>query len=135
MPLSDRRLLVAPDAQDAPEAAGEPDAPVQNRKRSRSGGVKTLANLELAADKDRRTPSTRESTRVRYVKTLERMLLRTFPDWKADGFRTAMDLEKSFGPAYARGVLVRGTQAWAVIGVNPEESQAITLALGRPAAD
>jgi hypothetical protein len=81
--------------------------------------------LELAADKDRRTPSTREATRVRYVKTLERMLLRTFPDWKADGFRTAMDLEKSFGPAYARGVLVRGTQAWAVIGVNPEESQAI----------
>ena len=53
------------------------------------------------------------------------MLLRTFPDWKADGFRTAMDLEKSFGPAYARGVLVRGTQAWAVIAVNAEESQAI----------
>jgi hypothetical protein len=89
--------------------------------------------LELAADKDRRTPSTREATRVRYVKTLERMLLRTFPDWKVDGFHTAMDLEKSFGPAYARGVLVRGTQAWAVIGVNPEESQAIidgTLTLG-----
>jgi len=81
--------------------------------------------LELAADRDRRTPSTRESTRLRYLKTLERMLLRTFPDWKADGFRTAMDLEKSFGPAYARGVLVRGTQAWAVIGVNAEESQAI----------
>ncbi|HWZ52457.1 MAG TPA: hypothetical protein VNW54_13430 [Granulicella sp.] len=35
-----------------------------------------------------------------------------------------MDPEKSFGPAYARGVLVRGTQAWAVIGVNREESQA-----------
>jgi hypothetical protein len=81
--------------------------------------------LELAADKDRRTPTTRESTRLRYLKTLERMLLRTFPDWKADGFRTAMDLEKSFGPAYARGVLVRGTQAWAVIAVNAEESQAI----------
>jgi hypothetical protein len=81
--------------------------------------------LELAADKDRRTPSTRESTRIHYLKTLERMLLRTFPDWKADGFRTAMDLEKSFGPAYARGVLVRGTQAWAVIAVNAEESQAI----------
>jgi hypothetical protein len=81
--------------------------------------------LELAADKDRRTPSARESTRVHYLKTLERMLLRTFPDWKADGFRTAMDLEKSFGPAYARGVLVRGTHAWAVIGINAEESQTI----------
>jgi hypothetical protein len=80
--------------------------------------------LEIAADKDRRTPSTREATRVKYVKTLERMLLRTFPEWKADGFRTAMDLEKSFGPAYARGTLLQGTHAWAVIGVNAEESQA-----------
>jgi len=81
--------------------------------------------LELAAERDRRTPSTREATRLRYVKTLERMLLRVAGDWKAEGFRTAMDLEKSFGPAYARGVLVRGTQAWAVIGVNAEESQAV----------
>jgi hypothetical protein len=80
--------------------------------------------LEIAADRDRRTPSTREATRQRYVKMLERMLARSFPEWKAEGFRTAMDLEKSFGPAYARGALVRGTHAWAVIGVNAEESQA-----------
>jgi len=44
-------------------------------------------------------------------------------DWKPDGFRTAMDLEKSFGPAYARGSLVQGEQAWAVIGVNSAETQ------------
>jgi hypothetical protein len=88
-------------------------------------GQTRAQTLELAANRDRRTPSTREATRLRYVKTLERMLLRGFPEWKADGFRTAMDLEKSFGPAYARGVLLRGTQAWAVIGVNAEESQAI----------
>jgi hypothetical protein len=87
-------------------------------------GQSRAQTLELAADKDRRTPSTRETTRVRYVKTLERMLLRTFPEWKPDGFRTAMDLEKSFGPAYARGVLMQGTHAWAVIGVNAEESPA-----------
>jgi hypothetical protein len=43
-------------------------------------------------------------------------------DWKADGFRTAMDLEKSFGPAYARGSLVQGQQAWAVIAVNAAET-------------
>ena len=53
---------------------------------------------------------------------LERVLLRVLPEWKADGFRSAMDLEKSFGPAYARGSLVRGNQAWAVIGVNEEET-------------
>ncbi len=35
-----------------------------------------------------------------------------------------MDLEHSFGPAYARGLLVRGQQCWALIGVNAEESQA-----------
>ena len=79
--------------------------------------------LELVGSRDRRTPSTRETTRVRYLRVLERVLLRAFPDWKPDAFRTAMDLEKSFGPAYARGTLVRGQQAWAVIGVNEDETQ------------
>jgi hypothetical protein len=80
--------------------------------------------LEFVADRDRRTPSTREATRVKYLRMLERVLLRGFPEFKADGFRTAMDLEKSFGPAYTRGSLVKGSQAWAVIGVNEEETQA-----------
>ena len=80
--------------------------------------------LEFAGDKDRRTPSTREATRVRYLKVLERVLERDLEGWRAEGFRTAMDLEKSFGPAYARGLLVKGTQAWAVIGVNDEETSA-----------
>ncbi len=89
--------------------------------------------LELVADRERRSSSKgdrdRETARVRYVKTLERMLGRTFPEWKPEGLRTAMDLEKSFGPAYARGSLVRGNgvkgkQAWAVIGVNESESAA-----------
>src|SRR6185312_315140 len=80
--------------------------------------------LELAADKDRRTPSTREAVRVKYLRALERVLLRSFPEWKPEGFRTAMDLEKSFGPAYARGSLVQGQKALAVIAVNEEETQA-----------
>jgi hypothetical protein len=79
--------------------------------------------LELTADRDRRTPGTREATRTQYLRVLERVFLRAFPDWKPDSFRTAMDLEKSFGPAYARGLLVKGQQAWAVIAVNPEEQQ------------
>jgi hypothetical protein len=85
-------------------------------------GQSRPAILELAGDKDRRTPSTREATRVRYVKVLERALERGFDGWRADSFRTAMDLEKSFGPAYARGMLLQGQRAWAVIGVNEEES-------------
>jgi hypothetical protein len=80
--------------------------------------------LELAGDKDRRTPSTREATRTRFVKVLERALERQFPEWRAESFRTAMDLEKSFGPAYARGLLAQGTKFWAVIAVNEEEPPA-----------
>ena len=78
--------------------------------------------LELVASRERRTPTTRETARQRYVQTLEGVLRRAFADWSCDGFRTAMDLERSFGPAYARGSLVRGTAAWAVIGVNEQES-------------
>ncbi len=80
--------------------------------------------LELVADRDRRTPSIRETTRVRYLRLLQRVLERRFPESRAESFRTAMDIEKSFGPAYARGILTKGTSAWAVIGVNQEESQA-----------
>ena len=80
--------------------------------------------LELVASRERRTPTTRESVRQRYVPVLERVLQRSFPDWKTAGFRTAMDLERSFGPAYARGTLRRGTTAWAVIAVNEQESAA-----------
>jgi hypothetical protein len=86
------------------------------------------SSLELLGDCDRRTRTTREATRVRYLQTLERMMLRgrgdAWGEWKAEGFRTAMDLEKSFGPAYARGSLVHGQQAWAVISVNGAETQA-----------
>jgi hypothetical protein len=78
--------------------------------------------LELVPSRERRTPTTRETSRQRYVHTLERVLGRDFADWACEGFRTAMDLERSFGPAYTRGSLVRGTAAWAVIGVNEQES-------------
>ncbi len=80
--------------------------------------------LELVSQPDRRTVTAREATRKRYVPVLERALLREFAGWKADPFQSAMDLEKSFGPAYARGVLHKGQQAWAVVGVNAEESPA-----------
>ncbi len=82
--------------------------------------------MELAAERDRRTPSTREATRTKFLRVLDRVLVRSFPEWKPEGLRTAMDLEKSFGPAYARGSLVQGQRAWAVIAVNPEETQATT---------
>lgn len=83
------------------------------------------AVLELVAQADRRTPTARDTTRKRYAATLKRVLQRSFPDWVAGSFHFAMDLEQSFGPAYARGVLHHGQHAWAVVGVNAEESPAI----------
>ncbi|HEV2620173.1 MAG TPA: hypothetical protein VGU23_09585, partial [Acidobacteriaceae bacterium] len=91
-------------------------------------GQTRAGTIELLADKDRRTLTTREATRLRYLRSLERVMLRpglgNWGEWKPEGFRTAMDLEKSFGPAYARGSLIHGQQAWAVIAVNGSETQA-----------
>lgn len=86
-------------------------------------GQSRPTQIELTPDPERRTPSARETSRTRFLPVLERMLTREFGEWKSEGFRTAMDLEKSFGPAYARGSLVRGQQAWAVIAVNSSETQ------------
>ncbi len=94
------------------------------RLRTHRFGQTRPQTLELVADRDRRPPSARDATRTRFVKVLERSLQRQFPDWTPRDFRTAMDLEKSFGPAYARGLLTQGQKAWAVIAVNQEESSA-----------
>ena len=93
------------------------------RLETRRFGHSRAQVLELIPSCDRRTPSSRETTRTRYLHVLDRALLRAFPEWTADGFRTAADLEHSFGPAYARGILTRGTSAWSVIAVNREETQ------------
>ncbi len=81
--------------------------------------------LVLAPTLDRREPNRREPARQAYLRLLQRVLAREFGDWQPDGFRAAMDLERSFGPAYVRGSLVRGNQAWAVIGVGMAESQVV----------
>lgn len=75
--------------------------------------------------RERRLPSERETARTRFLPLLERLLPRRFPGWKVEGLRTAMDLERSFGPAYARGLLVQGQTAWAVIAIHEEEPQAL----------
>ena len=50
------------------------------------------------------------SLNVKNVK-FRRVLERDFPDYKLERLTTAADLERSFGPVYARGVLRRGTAA------------------------
>ena len=87
----------------------------------RMGAPKPQA-LELVPNSDRRTPTSRDSARRNYQRLLERVLTRAFLGAKVDGLRSAMDLEHSFGPAYTRGRLLRGTAAEAVIGISAAES-------------
>jgi hypothetical protein len=87
-------------------------------------GQSKLQTLELQPQQ-RRLPSQRDSTRTRFIPQLERILPRYFPDSQVEGLRTAMDLERSFGPSYARGTLVRGNSAWALIAINGDESQSL----------
>jgi hypothetical protein len=90
----------------------------------RMGAAKPQA-LELVPTTDRRTPTAREAARRNYQRLLERVLSRGFIGSKVDGLRSAMDLEHSFGPAYVRGRLLRGTAADALIGVSEAESGAM----------
>ena len=87
----------------------------------RMGAPKPQA-LELVPNSDRRTPTARDSARRNYQRLLERVLTRAFLGARVDGFRSAMDLEHSFGPAYVRGRLLRGTASDAVIGISQAES-------------
>ncbi|MFP5248666.1 MAG: hypothetical protein ACLGP3_02420 [Acidobacteriota bacterium] len=91
---------------------------------TRRMGMARPQALELVSSSDRRTPSTRDTARRQYQRLLERVLSRAFWGAKVDGLRSAMDLEHSFGPAYARGRLLRGPAADAVIGVGAAESAA-----------
>jgi hypothetical protein len=81
-------------------------------------------SLQLVPDRDQRTPASRTMARRAYLRLLERVLVRSFNDYKLQNLRSAMDLENSFGPAYARGLLVRGQQSWAVIGTGAGETSA-----------
>jgi hypothetical protein len=93
---------------------------------TRRMGAPKPQTLELVPSSDRRTPTARDTTRRNYLRLLERVLTRTFHNAKVDGMRSAMDLEHSFGPAYTRGRLLRGTAADAVIGVGAAESGTTT---------
>jgi hypothetical protein len=80
--------------------------------------------LEILRERDRRSPSAKKAARASYEQKLRRMLERRFPEFVIARLTTGMDLEKSFGPVYTRGVLRRGQSGWAVLGVNEKETQA-----------
>ncbi|HEU4417053.1 MAG TPA: hypothetical protein VFT65_19855 [Candidatus Angelobacter sp.] len=82
--------------------------------------------LEICRDREHRPPAALKAARSAYARTLERVLRRSMPDWKLDRSRltTTMDLERSFSPVYARGLLRRGRSVFAVLGVSGHETQA-----------
>ncbi len=79
--------------------------------------------LEICRDLDARSPSDRKAARTAYQRDLQKLLRRTFPGFVLENFTSAMDLNRSFGPVYTRGLLGRGNTAYAVLGVNAQESQ------------
>src|SRR5271170_3294692 len=88
----------------------------------RLGQVKPT-KLEICRERDRRTPTAKRAARVAYQRVLQRVLQRRFAGFTIDRLSTSMDLERSFGPVYARGLLRRGQSAFAVLGVNGLETQ------------
>jgi len=100
----------------------------------RKGEVLTLAalrfgqaeasKLEICHGRDRRTPTAKKAARAAYQQLLRRLLERSFPGFTVDRLTSATDLERSFGPIYARGLLRRAGTAFAVFGVNAQETQA-----------
>ena len=78
------------------------------------------ARLEICPDSS--TPTERHRIRAAYTQRLHALLERNFPGFTIAQLTGRMDLERSFGPVYTRGLLRRGAGAWAVLGVNARET-------------
>jgi hypothetical protein len=87
-------------------------------------GQSRPTKLEICRERDRRSPTAKKLARTSYEQKLRRALERRFPAYSIARLTTAVDLEKSFGPIYARGLLRHGQSAFAVLGVNASETQA-----------
>jgi len=87
-------------------------------------GQSRPTKLEICRERDRRSPTAKRASRLAYEHTLRRTLERHFPDFAIARLTTAVNLEKSFGPIYTRGLIRHGQAALAVLGVNAGETQA-----------
>ena len=79
--------------------------------------------MEICADRDRRAGAAKRIARKSYQSALERVLRRECPGFRIEHFSSSPDLEHSFSPVYTRGVVRAGQSAFAVLGVNSEETQ------------
>lgn len=100
------------------------------RLKAQKFGVAKPQTIEIMADRDLRSASTKRTQRSTYQRLLARVLARTSPGATVEKISTAADLERSFGPVHTRALVKKGNSAWAVVGVNAAEAQpAIDAAL------
>jgi len=86
-------------------------------------GQSRPTRLDICRDRDQRSPAARRVARLAYEPKLKWALEKNFPGWTVVRLTTAIDLERSFGPAYLRGWMRQGQRALAIVGVNDEETQ------------
>jgi hypothetical protein len=86
-------------------------------------GQSRPTKLEICRERDQRSPSAKRASRMAYPHKLRRALERHLPASTITRLTTGVDLERSFGPIYARGVLRQGQSGFAVLGVNSQETQ------------
>lgn len=87
-------------------------------------GQSKPSKIEIWRRRDHRSPTAKRQHRLIYARALKIILARQFSEYSIADLRTSMDLGKSFGPIYTRGLLKRGQSASAFLGVNEEETQA-----------
>src|ERR1051326_2413848 len=80
--------------------------------------------MVISRDADQRSPALKKVARQEYAQRLAHVLAREFPGWTAGKLMTSVNLERSFSPVYARGILRKGRTGFAVLGVNQHETQA-----------
>jgi hypothetical protein len=82
-------------------------------------GFARNAQLEFVADGARREP--RRVEREQFSSRLRRLLTDHFPDEVVESLATSADLHHSISGSYTRGLMRRGSAAYAVLGASPHE--------------
>ena len=85
-------------------------------------GYSKNARLEFVADAAPR--ETRRVEREQFSGRLRRMLTDHFPDETVESLAASADLHHSISGSYTRGIVRRGSEAYAVLGASPNEDSA-----------
>ena len=83
-------------------------------------GRRVRQKLEICRERDARTSSAKRAARVSYQRVLDRVLRQKFPELTIAQLSTSINLENSFGPVYARGLLryMSPEIDWVLLGID-----------------